>query len=116
MLLSISFEFKFKKIIDHHFSKQIIKDIIIECLRRTYVSRRPKDEIILRTYLETQYTSKDFKGLTSELNIVQSFSCKGCSHNNDCIESFRVTLKKEDVYQTTYVIFEQSRITLFQYI
>ena len=32
------------------------------------------------------------------------------------IESFHATLKKEEVYQTTYVTFEQARMALFQYI
>ena len=94
----------------------MITDIIIQALKNAYVSQRPKDKVILHTDLGTQYTSQDFKNLNSELNIIQSFSRKGCSYDNACIESFHTTLKKEEVYQITYVIFEQSRITLFQYI
>lgn len=36
------------------------------------------------------------------------------SYDNVCIESFQI--KKEEVYQTAYVTFEQTRMTLFQYI
>lgn len=54
--------------------------------------QRPKDKIILHTDLGKQYTNQDFKSLTSELNIVQSFSRKGCPYDNACIESFHTTL------------------------
>ena len=105
-----------KKIIGYHFSKQMTTDIIVQALKNAYVSQRPKDKVILHTDLGTQYTSEDFKNLTSELNVVQSFSRKGCPYDNACIESFHATLKKEEVYQTTYVTFEQARMALFQYI
>ena len=105
-----------KKMIGYHFSKQMTTDIIVQALMNAYVSQRPKDKVILHTDLGTQYTSEDFKNLTSELNVVQSFSRKGCPYDNACIESFHATLKKEEVYQTTYVTFEQARMALFQYI
>ena len=97
-----------KKIIGYHFSKQMTTDIIVQALKNAYVSQRPKDKVILHTDLGTQYTSQDFKNLTSELNVVQSFSRKGCPYDNACIESFHATLKKEEVYQTTYVTFEMA--------
>lgn len=105
-----------KKIIGYHFSKQMTTDLIIQALKNAYLSQRPKDELILYTDLGSQYTSKDFKDFISDLKIVQSFSRKGCPYDNACIESFHATLKKEEVYQTTYVNFKQARIALFQYI
>ncbi|MCU7197817.1 IS3 family transposase [Turicibacter sanguinis] len=105
-----------KKIIGYHFSKQMTTDIIVQALKNAYVSQSPKDKVILHTDLGTQYTSQDFKNLTSELNVVQSFSRKGCPYDNACIESFHATLKKEEVYQTKYVTFEQAGMALFQYI
>lgn len=91
-------------------------DMIVQALKNAYISQRPNDQVILHTDLGSQYTSQDFTNLTSELNIVQSFSRKGCPYDNACIESFHATLKKEEVYQTTYLTFEQARIALFQYI
>ena len=105
-----------KKIIGYHFSKQMTTDIIIQALRNAYISQKPKNEVILHTDLGSQYTSKEFKDLTSNLNMIQSFSRKGYPYDNACIESFHATLKKEEVYQTTYVTFEQARLALFQYI
>ena len=105
-----------KKMIGYHFSKQMTTEIIVQALKNAYTFQRPKDKVILHTDLGSQYTSREFKHLTSELNIVQSFSRKGCPYDNACIESFHATLKKEEVYQSTYVTFEQARMALFQYI
>ncbi len=89
-------------------------DLIIQALTNAYVSQKPKDQIILHTDLGSQYTSKEFKELTSDLNMIQSFNRKGCPYDHACMESFHATLKKEEVYQTTYVTFEQARLALFQ--
>lgn len=45
-----------------------------------------------------------------------SFSKKGCPYDNACIESFHDILKKEEVYRTKYVSFEEANLALFQYI
>ena len=91
-------------------------DIIIQAVTNAYISQRPKNELTLHTNLGSQYTSQDFKDLTSDLNMKHSFSHKGFPYDNACIESLHATLKKEEVYQTTYVAFKQVRIVLFQYI
>ena len=91
-------------------------DIIVKALKNTYVSQKTKDKVILHTDLRSQYTSQEFKDLTLDLKMIQSFSRKGCPYDNACIEPLHVTLKKEELYQITYVTFEQARIALFQYI
>ena len=91
-------------------------EIIIQALKNAYTFQKPRDKVILHTDLGSQYTSQEFKHLTSELNMVQSFSRKGCPYDNACIQSFHTTLKKEEVYQSTYFTFEQARMALFQYI
>ncbi len=105
-----------KKITGYHFSKQMKTDVIIQALKNAYTSQKPKEKVILHADLGTQYTSQDFQNLTPELNLIQSFSRKGYPYDNACIESFHTTLKKEVVYQTTYMTFEQARVALFQYI
>lgn len=39
-------------------------NIIVKALKNTRVYQKPKDEIILHTDLESQYTSQEFKNLT----------------------------------------------------
>lgn len=66
-----------KEIIGYHFSNQMTTDLMIKSLTKAYISQNPKNEVILHTDLGSQYTSKEFKDLTTKLNISQSFSRKG---------------------------------------
>ena len=50
--------------------------IIIKALKNAYVSQSPQNKVILHTDLGSQYTSHDFKDLTLDLNMIQSFSIK----------------------------------------
>lgn len=65
----------------------MITDIIVQALKNDYVSHSSKGKVILHNDLGSQYTSEEFKNLTSELNVIQSFTFMGCLHDNACIES-----------------------------
>ncbi len=65
-----------KKFIGYHFSKQMTTDIIVKALKNAYVSQKTKDKIILHTDLGSQYTSQEFKALTLDFKMSQSFSHK----------------------------------------
>lgn len=54
--------------------------------------------------------------LCEELNIIQSFSKKGCPYDNACIESFHASLKKEEVYTKIYKDFNEAKLAIFAYI
>ncbi|PFW60845.1 integrase core domain-containing protein, partial [Bacillus sp. AFS075034] len=60
--------------------------------------------------------SQEFQTVLANYKINPSFSKKGCPYDNACIESFHATLKKEEVYRTKYITFEQATLALFQYI
>lgn len=105
-----------KKIIGYSFSRKMTTDIVIKALENAYSTQNPSKELILHTDLGSQYTSKEFQELLAERNIIQSFSKKGCPYDHACMESFHATLKKEEVYQTKYVTFDQANLAIFQYI
>lgn len=77
-------------------------ELVMTALERSYSSQKPNKPIIFHTNLGSQYTSNDMKHLCEKLNIIQSFSKKGYPYDNACIESFHASLKKEEVYTTTY--------------
>lgn len=52
----------------------------------------------------------------NELGICHSYSLKGYPYDNSAIESFHASLKKKEVYQTTYPDFEAAKWALFSYI
>jgi putative transposase len=105
-----------KKIVGYSFSKNMTTEIVVKALDNAYNVQRPSAGLILHTDLGTQYTSQEFQQFISKLGMKQSFSQKGCPYDNACIESFHATLKKEEIYCTQYVTFEQANIALFQYI
>ncbi len=105
-----------KKIVGYSFSRNMTTDLVVKALENAYYTQKPPEGLILHTDLGTQYTSQEFQTLLASYKIKPSFSKKGCPYDNACIKSFHATLKKEEVYRTKYVIFEQANLALFQYI
>ena len=60
--------------------------------------------------------SHAFETCLKERGILHSFSRKGTSHDNACIEFFHSILKKEEVNQKEYYDFETAKRALFEYI
>ena len=105
-----------KKIIGYAYGTNMINELVMTALERAYSSQKPDKPIIFHTDLGSQYTSNDMKHLCEKLNIIQSFSKKGCLYDNACIESFHASLKKEEVYTTTYKDFKEAQLAIFAYI
>lgn len=105
-----------KKIVGYSFSTSMTTELVLQALANAIDVQQPEEGLILHTDLGSQYTSEDFDQALKEAKIDQSFSRKGCPYDNACIESFHATLKKEEVYQTTYIDFEAARLALFGYI
>lgn len=93
------------KIIGYSFSTFLTTELVLQALANAIDGQQPDEGLILHTDLGSQYTCEDFGKALKEAQIKQSFSRKGCPYDNACIESFHATLKKEEVYQTTYVDF-----------
>lgn len=105
-----------KKIVGYSFSKSMTTELVLQALANAIDVQQPEEGLILHTDLGSQYTSEDFEKAVKEAKFKQSFSRKGCPYDNACIESFHAILKKEEVYQSSYINFETARLTLFHYI
>uniref|UniRef100_UPI002ACE825E IS3 family transposase n=1 Tax=Sporosarcina beigongshangi TaxID=2782538 RepID=UPI002ACE825E len=105
-----------KKIVGYSFSKSMTTELVLQALTNAIEVQKPEEGLILHTDLGSQFTSEDFEKAVKAVEIEHSFSRKGCPYDKACIESFHATLKKEEVYQTTYIDFEAAQIALFQYI
>src|SRR5699024_1818556 len=71
-----------------------------KCILQT---KKPHDRLIFHSDLGTQYTSNDFKKIIKNFNMTHSFSCKGRTYDNACIESFHAILKKEEINHIYYL-------------
>ena len=72
--------------------------------------------MILHTDLGSQYTSLEYEEWLATNKIRHSYSRKGMPYDNVGIESFHDSLKKEEVYTTSYLDFEEANQALFSYI
>jgi len=105
-----------KKIIAWSFGKRMTTDLVLDTLDKAVQTQQATKDLIIHSDLGSQYTSESYGTRLNELNIRHSFSGKGCPYDNAGIESFHATLKKEEVYQTSYQTIEEASRRLFQYI
>ena len=62
------------------------------------------------------YTSNEYQKAVLAAEFKISYSAKGCPYDNACIESFHAVLKKECVYQKTFIDYNHAKLELFKYI
>ncbi len=105
-----------KKIVGYSFSQNMTVGLVLHVLENAYVTQKPAKGFILHTDLGTQYTSQDFAQHVEEFHMIHSFSKKGCSYDNACIESFHAILKKEEVHHVKYIDYKSAKLALFTYI
>ena len=105
-----------KKIVGYSVSRSMTTDLIIKALNNAYYTQYPDEPLIIHSDLGTKYTSDEFAQTIEKFNMTHSFSYKGSPYDNDCIESFHATLKKEEVNHVRYLDFESAKLSLFQYI
>lgn len=105
-----------RKIIGWAYGKNITAELAIQAVKNACLNIPNTEGIILHSDLGSQYTSDKFEGYLQSLGMLHSFSRKGNPYDNACIESFHSVLKKEEVYTTTYMTFEEAKTALFEYI
>ena len=78
-------------------------NLVIEALDNATLNRQIKGQrLIVHTDLGSQYTGFAFENKLHELGLIHSYSRKGTPYDNAGIESFHATLKKEEVYVSSY--------------
>lgn len=105
-----------KKIIRYTFSKRMTVDFVLKTLNQAKQRYDIPEGMILHTDLGRQYTSLEYEEWLSINKIRHSYSRKGTPYDNAGIESFHASLKKEEVYTTNYLNFEEANQALFSYI
>ncbi len=77
-----------RKIIGWAFGKTIDAELVVRALRNAVLNVKHGDGIIIQSDLECQYTSNLFESALAELKIRHTYSKKGYTYDNSCIESF----------------------------
>jgi putative transposase len=105
-----------KKIVGYSFSRSMTTELVLKALDNAISVQKPAPGLILHTDLGSQYTSEDFSEAVKKLEMISSFSRKGCPYDNACIEAFHAILKKEEVHHVTYLDYESASLSLFKFI
>ena len=105
-----------KKIISYTFSKRMTVDCVVQTLNKAKMYYHIPEGMILHTDLGSQYTAREVEQWLETNKIRHSYSRKGTPYDNAGIESFHASLKKEEVYTTSYSDFEEANRALFSYI
>lgn len=84
-----------RKVISWQLSAKPDADLVMAAFRRAYEKRNAPYGLMFHSDRGAQYTAFSFRQLLDSLNVVQSFSKKGCPFDNACCECFFKYLKKK---------------------
>lgn len=85
-----------RKIISWELAAKADAGLVINTFKKAYGKRGAPYSLMFHSDQGSQYTSFSFRKLLDSLNVVQSFSKKGCHFDNACCECFFKYLKKEE--------------------
>ena len=105
-----------RKVISYNISKNNSTQLITNCFRKAYTSRKPESGLIFHSDRGAQYTSYAFRKLLDEHKVKQSLSHPGRPHDNAVSEAFFSILKKEELYRRLYTSEKDFKNSVAKYI
>lgn len=109
-------DLKSRKIIGWSYGRKMTTQLVIVSLERAMENQGYPDGVLIHSDMGSQYTSDLFTAKTTNFNMIQSFSKKGCPYDNASIESFHGILKREEVNLRTYQDYYTAKNELFDFI
>ena len=105
-----------RKVIAWDISPKADSELVINVFKKAYKKRNSPYGLMFHSDRGTQYTAFAFRKLLDSLNVVQSFSKKGCPFDNAVAESFFKYLKLEETNRRTYNTLSEPKLSVFEYI
>lgn len=105
-----------RKIVGLSMGNRLETDLITKALKQALCHRGINNDLMHHSDRGCQYTSKEFKELTSQHGIKLSMSGKGHCYDNAVAESFFHTLKTEETSLKNYKIREEAQTSIFEFI
>lgn len=105
-----------QKIVGYEFSRSMDASLVVKALRKAMFNQNYPKGVIIHTDRGSQYLSKEYLKATDQYQVRRSYSAKANPYDNAAMESFHAILKKEEVYQNTYINYEHAKLALFEYI
>lgn len=105
-----------RKVISWHISPKADVELVMATFKKAYDKRNAPCGLMFHSDRGSQYTAFSFRRLLDSLNIVQSFSGRGCPFDNACCECFFKYLKREETNRRIYHSFHELQLSVFEYI
>lgn len=105
-----------RKVISYAISRKIDSKLVINTFLLAFNKRDKPKNLIFHSDNGSQYTSTAFRRLLDNLDVIQSFSRKGCPYDNAVAESFFKFLKQEEIYRYSFSSLAELKIHIFDYI
>lgn len=103
-------------LISYEISTKIDSKLVINAFLLAFNKRNKPQNLIFHSDNGSQYTSTAFRSLLDNLDVIQSFSRKGCPYDNAVAESFFKFLKQEEIYRYSFSSLSELKIHIFDYI
>lgn len=91
-------------------------ELVLEALGRALGTRDVGEQLVHHSDRGSQYASTRHREELERRGISCSMSAKGCCYDNAVVESFFATLKKELVYRTNWIDYNEARMSIVEYI
>jgi putative transposase len=105
-----------RKIVGWSMSDRIDSRLVVDALEMAVEQQLPGDSLIAHSDRGVQYASEHYRELLMRHGIMCSMSRKGNCWDNEPMESFFATLKKELVHSEDYLTRAEAGQSIFEYI
>jgi len=110
LYLAVVIDLYSRKVVGWSMAETMTRQLVIDSFMMAWQGRGKPSELIYHSDRGSQYTSHDFQSLLKDLDVQQSMSRRANCWDNACAESFFASLKKEEVYLTTYATVLQAGV------
>lgn len=116
LFLAVVLDLFARNVVGWSMSSTMTEDLAMDAITAAYWRRKPIKKVNLHSDQGSQYTSRQFKKLLANYNIVPSMSRRGNCHDNAAAESFFGSLKREQIRRKIYKTRVEARQAIFYYI
>src|SRR5260370_14417706 len=116
LYLAVMLDVFSRRVIGWAMSSRCDEPLVETALRMALARRRPEAGLLHHTDRGSQYTSRAYRQVLEQVDIMVSMSGKGNCYDNAVTESFFGSIKDEFVHKTVYHSRDDARQSLFEYL
>lgn len=116
LYLSVILDIYSRQIVGWAMSNRLTKELTIDAFEQAVSHRKLSPEMIFHSDRGSQFACTEFREILAKYNMIQSMSRAGDCYDNAITETFFGTLKTELIYFEEYLLRDEARRSIFEYI